>query len=85
MDKMTDMAIMQAFGSIEDTVKLQMQAKAERRAARAAEEEKEFKEKLARAAASKAELESMASGIKGTQDAVRRDQLMTLMMAGYCR
>lgn len=82
MDKMTDMAIMQAFESIEDTVKLQMQAKAEHRAARAAEEEKEFKEKLACAAASRAELESMASGIKGTQDAVRRDQLMTLMMAG---
>ena len=44
--------------------------------------EKEFKEKLTRAAVSKMELEGMASNIKGTEDAVRRDQLMALMMAG---
>ena len=33
-------------------------------------------------AASKIELDAKASDAKGTQDAVRRDQLMALMMAG---
>ena len=42
----------------------------------------DFKENLTRAAVSKMELEGMASNIKGTEDAVRRDQLMALMMAG---
>lgn len=36
-----------------------------------------------RIAASEAELEGMASGVKGKQDAVQRDQLMGLMMAGF--
>lgn len=82
MDMITDLVMMQALTSIEDAMKLQMQAKAERRAEKAAADEKEFKEKLTRAAVSKMELEGMASDIKGTQDAVRRDQLMALMMAG---
>lgn len=38
MDMITDLAMMQALTSIEDAMKLQMQAKAERRAEKAAEE-----------------------------------------------
>ena len=41
--------------------------------------DKEFEEKLMRAAASKAELEGLASKIKGSENAVIRDQLVTLV------
>ncbi len=40
-------------------------------------------EKLRQAEATKTELDSQASKAKGTQDAVVRDQLMGLMMAGF--
>ncbi len=70
------------FDSMENALRLQFQANAERRAAKAEQEEKEFRERLMQAAASQIELDAKASDAKGTQDAVRRDQLMALMMAG---
>ena len=36
-----------------------------------------------RASNSKLELDGMSSGVKGAQDAVQRDQLMAMMMAGF--
>ncbi|NBH12895.1 hypothetical protein D3Z36_01515 [Lachnospiraceae bacterium] len=77
----TDMK--QAIDSLENALKLQIQANTERRAAKAEREEKEFREKLMRSLSNKTELDAKASQVKGTQDAVRRDQLMTLMMAGF--
>ena len=76
----TDMR--QVLDSMENALRLRIQADTERRSADAAEKEIEFKEKLMRAAASKAELDGKASGRKGAEDAVRRDQLMIMMMAG---
>lgn len=73
----------QMLDSMEYAIKLRSQAQAERRAQEAEEEKREFQEKLMRIAASEAELEGMASGVKGKQDAVQRDQLMGLMMAGF--
>ena len=35
------------------------------------------------AQANKMEIESMASGVKGAQEAVRRDQFMAMMLAGF--
>ena len=68
------------FDSMENALRLQFQVNAERRAAKAEQEEKDFRERLMQAA-SKIELDAKASDAKGTQDAVRRDQLMALMMA----
>mgnify|MGYP006968295055 FL=1 len=76
----TDMR--QVLDSMENALRLRIQADAERRSANAEQKEKEFKEKLMRAAQSKAELDGKISGIKGAEDAVRRDQLMIMMMAG---
>ncbi len=73
----------QVVASMEESMKLQNQARAERRAEKAAQEKKEFQEKLMRAAASDAELDGKASKVKGAEDAVQRDQLMGLMMAGF--
>lgn len=78
---MTDMT--QMLNSMENAMKLQNQAKAERRARKAEQEKKEFREKLMRAAASEMELDGMASKVKGADDAVQRDQLIGLMMAGF--
>ncbi len=78
---MTD--IKQVMDSMENSMRLRIQADAERRAAKAEQEEKEFKEKLMRAAASKMELDGISAKAKGSADAVRRDQLMALMMAGF--
>ncbi len=75
--------INKVLDSMENALRLQIQANAERRSEKAEQKEKEFKEKLNRAYTSKMELEGKASGLKGTQDAVRRDQLMALMMAGF--
>ena len=69
--------------SMENSIKLQYQARAERRAEDAARDRQEFQEKLMRAANSQLELDTMASKIKGADDAVQRDQLIGLMMAGY--
>ncbi len=78
---MTDMT--QMLNSMEDAMKLQMRAKAEKRAQKAAKEKKEFQEKLMRAAASEMELDGLSSKAKGSDDAVRRDQLVGMMMAGF--
>lgn len=69
----------QLVDSMENTIKLQGRARAERRAREAEHEQKEFKEKLMRIAASQTELESMARKVKGTEAAVQRDQLIGLM------
>lgn len=73
----------QVLDSMENSIRLRSQAQAERRAEEAAYEKKVFQEKLMLAAASKAQLDGMASNVKGKQDAVLRDQLMGLMMAGF--
>lgn len=73
----------QVLDSMEYSIKLRSRAKAERRAEEAAREKQAFQEKLMRAAASKAELDGMASNLKGKQNAVLRDQLMGFMMAGF--
>lgn len=77
----TDM--IQMLDAMENSIRRQIQAKAARRAAKAEQDEKEFQEKLARAAASKTELDTMASTVKGNEDAMQRDQLIAFMMAGF--
>lgn len=78
---MTDMT--QLLHSMENTIKLQNRARAERRAAKAERDKKEFQEKLLRAEAGKLELEGLASKAKGSDDAVQRDQLIAMMTAGF--
>ena len=78
---MTDMT--QMLHSMENAMRLQNQARAEKRAEKAAQEKKEFQEKLMRAASGDLELDGMASKAKGSEDAVQRDQLIGLMMAGF--
>ena len=73
----------QVLHSMENTVKLRNQARAERRAEEAAQAQKDFQKKLMLAATTKTELDSLASRAKGSHDAVLRDQLMGLMMAGF--
>lgn len=81
MDEIT--AMKQVLDSMENVVRLHSQARAERRAEEAQAQRQAFQEKLQRAAASKIELDSISSNVKGKQDAVQRDQLMALMMAGF--
>lgn len=78
-----ELAMKQMLNSMENSVKLRNQAKAERRAEEAQRAKKAFEEKLMIAEATKTELDSMAMKAKGAQDAVQRDQLMGLMMAGF--
>lgn len=73
----------QVLDSMEYSIKLRSQAKAERRAEEAEREKRAFQQKLMLAAAGKVELDDMASNVKGKQDAVLRDQLMGLMMTGF--
>lgn len=73
------MDMRQLMASMENTLKLQNRARAQRRAEEAERDKKEFQEKLRRAAASKIELEELASKVKGSDDAVQRDQLVSLM------
>lgn len=73
----------QVLDSMENSIRLRSQAKAERRANEAARQKRDFEQKLLLAEATGTELDSMASKVKGTQDAVLRDQLMGLMMAGF--
>lgn len=75
---MTDMT--QLLHSMENTMKLQARASAERRARKAEQEKREFLEKLQQAAASQVELDGMASRAKGSDDAVQRDQLIGMML-----
>lgn len=74
---MTDMT--QMLYTMESNLRLQNRARAERRARKAEEEKRDFQEKLMRAAASKVELDGMASRVKGSEDAVQRDQLIGMM------
>ena len=74
---MTDLT--QMLYTMESNLRLQNRARAERRARKAEEEKREFQEKLMRAAASKVELDGMASRVKGSEDAVQRDQLIGMM------
>lgn len=78
---MTDLS--QMMYSMEHTLRVQNQARAERRAEKAEKEKREFQEKLMRTAASRMELDGLASRVKGSQDAVQRDQLIGMMMAGF--
>lgn len=76
-------AMQQVLDSMETSVKLRNQARAERRAEEAENAKKEFQRKLMLAESNKLELDAAASGVKGAQDAVQRDQLMGMMMAGF--
>lgn len=76
-------AMKQVLDSMETSVKLRSQARAERRAEEAERAKQTFKEKLMLSASSKLQLDAAASGVKGAQDAVQRDQLMIMMMAGF--
>ncbi len=73
------------MGRLADAMKtaaeMQNRAEAARRSKKAEREQEEFEEKLMRAAASKAELEGLASKIKGNEAAVLRDQLVNLISA----
>lgn len=73
-------AMKETLNSMETAMKLRNQAKAERRADDAERAKRAFQEKLMIAAASKMELDGMVSNVKGTEDAVLRDQLMGMMM-----
>lgn len=75
---MTDMS--KLMNSMENTMKLQIRAAAERRARKAEREEREFREKLQQAAVEKLELDGMAAKLKGSEAAVQRDQLIGLML-----
>lgn len=84
MTKLNGMTAMkQVIDSMETSVKLRSQARAGRRAEEAENAKKEFQRKLMLAESSKLELDAVASGVKGAQDAVQRDQLMGMMMAGF--
>lgn len=76
-------AMKQVMDSMELSIKLRNQARAERRAEDAENARRDFQKKLLRAANSKLELEAEVSGVKGAEDAVQRDQLMFMMMAGF--
>ncbi len=76
-------SMQQVLDSIELSVKLRNQARAERRAEEAEIAKRDFQRKLMLAANSKLNLDGMVSGIKGTEDAVQRDQLMAMIMAGF--
>ena len=76
---MTATDMKQLINSMESNIKLQGRARAEKRAQQAEREQKEFKEKLMRIAASQMELEGKARKVKGTDAAVQRDQLIGLM------
>lgn len=76
---MTAMDMKELSDSMVSTIKLQGRARAEKRAARAEREQKEFREELMRISKSQMELESMAKKVKGTDAALQRDQLIGLM------
>ena len=78
---MTDMT--QMLYTMENNLRLQNRARAERRAQKAEQEKKDFQEKLMRAAASKMELDGLASKAKGSDDAVQRDQLIGMMSSMF--
>lgn len=79
MNQKTIMDMRKMLDSMEEAVKMQNRVNAERRAKKAEREREEFEEKLRRAAASRAELERLASKVKGSDEAVQRDQLVSLI------
>ena len=79
MNQATWIDMRKMIDSMEETVKMQNRANAERRAQKAEQEQEEFEEKLMRTATSKAELEALASRVKGSENAVLRDQLVNLV------
>lgn len=79
MNQATWIDMRKMIDSMEQTVKMQNRANAERRAKKAEQEQEEFEEKLMRTATSKAELEALASRVKGSENAVLRDQLVNLV------
>lgn len=79
MNQKTIMDMRKMLDSMEESVKMQNRVNAERRAKKAEREREEFEEKLRRAAVNKVELESLASKVKGSDDAVQRDQLVSLI------
>lgn len=70
----------QVLDSMEDSIKMQNRVRMQRRAEKAEQEEREFREKLMRAAESKAETDSIRSDIKGNESALQRDQLIAMMI-----
>ncbi|MCI9314485.1 MAG: hypothetical protein HFI57_05800 [Lachnospiraceae bacterium] len=76
-------AMKQVLNSMENKIRLRSQAQAERRAEDVEAQKRAFQAKLLAASANKLELDSMSSQIKGSQDAVQRDQLVGMMMAGF--
>lgn len=83
MNQTAIMDMRKMLDSMENTMKMQNLANTERRAKKAEREQEEFEEKLMRAAVSKIELEGLASKIKGSEDAVLRDQLVNLISSIY--
>lgn len=79
MEQKTIIEMKRMLDSMEDAVRMQNRANARRRAEKAKREREEFEEKLMRAAASKAELEGLASKAKGSEQAEMRDQLVLLL------
>ena len=71
----------QALSSMEDSMRMQNHARMQKRAKKAEEDEREFKEKLMRAAISKAETEGIKANVKGNEAALQRDQLIAMMMS----
>ena len=76
---MNEVDMQKLIYSMENTIKQQGRARAERRARRAEQEQEDFQEKLMRLAASQVELDGIAAKKKGTDAAVQRDQLIGLM------
>lgn len=76
---MTTTDMIQLIDSMENTIRLQGRARAEKRARQAEREQEEFKEKLMRISTSQMELEGMARKVKGTDAAAWRDQPVGLM------
>lgn len=70
----------QALNAMEDSMRMQNYSRMQRRAEKAEEEEKEFREKLMRAAASKAEIDGIKSDINGSEAALQRDGLIAMLM-----
>jgi len=75
--------MIQFLDSMENTIIMQHHARAAKRAQKAAMEKKDFQEKLMRAAMNEIEMQGKACKVKGNDDAVQRDQLMSMMMGGF--
>lgn len=70
----------QALNAMEDSMRMQNYSRMQRRSEKAEEEEKEFREKLMRAAASKAEIDGIKSDINGSEAALQRDGLIAMLI-----